>query len=265
MANGADTLFDRYKHHVLEGHALDGVNIDEVFIRRFYTALAEPGRDMVDGGANRGLHSVPMGRLVAGQGGHVFSFEPIPAVADLLDAALREAGVATVTVIRAALSDRMGDASFTWVRNLDGQSGIEPRRHYSETPDIERLPVRLTTLDAELPESDPFFLKLDLEGGEFPALRGAAGMLARSRPVIAFENDLATSAETYGYSEEDFFAFFAAQRYRPFDLAGQAVVPANWRTGLLWQFLAFPEERADALLALTRRIMAETIADFDGR
>lgn len=259
------SLFDRYKRHVLEGHTLAGVNIDEVFIRRFYTAVAEPDRDMVDGGANRGLHSVPMSRLLARGSGQVFSFEPIPAVADLLDAALREAGARNVTVLRRALSDHEGSAEFTWVRNLDGQSGILPRRHYSETPDIERIPVALTTLDAALAGRDPFFIKLDLEGGEFPALRGATGLLAQSRPVIAFENDLAVSAEIYGYGEADFFAFFAAQRYLPLDLAGQAVVPGNWRTGLLWQFLAVPEERAGQLLDLTLHIMAGTVADFDAR
>lgn len=184
-------------------------------------------------------------------------------MADLLDAALREAGAHNVTVFRQALSDREGSAEFTWVRNLDGQSGILPRRHYSETPDIQRIPVALTTLDAALAGRDPFFVKLDLEGGEFPALRGATGLLARSRPVITFENDLAVSAEIYGYGEADFFSFFAARRYLPFDLAGQAVVPGNWRTGLLWQFLAFPEERAGPLLDLARRVMAGTVADFD--
>ena len=119
-------MFERYKQLVLDNRMLDGVNIDEVFIRRFYTALALPDRDMVDGGANRGLHSVPMSRLLARGSGQVFSFEPIPAVADLLDAALREAGARNVTVFRQALSDHQGSAEFTWVRNLDGQSGILP-------------------------------------------------------------------------------------------------------------------------------------------
>ena len=39
-----------------------------------------------------------------------------------------------------------------------------------------------------LPETAPFgFIKLDVEGGELAALRGAASLLHRCRPTILFE------------------------------------------------------------------------------
>ncbi|HVA13785.1 MAG TPA: FkbM family methyltransferase, partial [Stellaceae bacterium] len=59
------------------------------------------------------------------------------------------------------------------------------------TSDVQRVPaLRLDDLVAELKLAPPYLLKLDVQGAEVQALRGARGMLADTQAVIC-EADIA--------------------------------------------------------------------------
>ncbi len=82
------------------------------------------------------------------------------------------------------------------------------------------MPV--TTIDALLPAAEKVsFIKLDLEGGEFKALKGARSLIARNSPLIIFEHGGQVSAEFSNDSLDDYQAFWAAHGYRLFDLFGR--------------------------------------------
>ena len=260
---GAQNRFEKYKDFVLKGALYNRINLDEHFIQFLYRKLYKTGRDIVDGGANRGLHTVEMSRLLSAGSGTVWAFEPIPAVINLLKQNLAAAGCKNVNITEAALSESGGETEFHYIRNLDGQSGIKKRQTYSDAPDIEIIRVRATTLDAFIKSIDPYFIKLDLEGGEFPALKGGAALIQRSRPVIAFENGLAYSGEAYRYTEDEFFSFFKQINYVVLDFAGQIVEPLHWRTGLLWQFLAVPQEEFPDLHPFAKHVMDEVLEIFE--
>jgi hypothetical protein len=51
-------------------------------------------------------------------------------------------------------------------------------------------------------------IKIDVEGAELGVLRGALKLLARSRPVVAFEHGLG-GANRFGTLPEDVFDLFA--------------------------------------------------------
>lgn len=88
--------------------------------------------------------------------------------------------------------------------------------------------VQCVALDDVLPHSDPTLIKLDVEGAEPDALRGALGIIRRYRPKLAIcvyhqpehlwsiQNDL--SAEDLGYS-----FFLRAHAFASFDLVLYAV------------------------------------------
>lgn len=59
--------------------------------------------------------------------------------------------------------------------------------------------------DGTIRVTDPVFMKIDVEGAEVSVLRGAAGLLARHRPVIYFECQ-ASSAERQGETPETVWA-----------------------------------------------------------
>ena len=137
--------------------------------------LCRPGGVCLDIGAHAGLYSL----LFARRGSRVFAFEPLPANLAWLGRTLRAnrvAGVAAITVVPWALSDREGTTSFR-----EGEHSSEGR-----LDPAGRQPAYATTCDAFCAFAGirPDVLKIDVEGEEAAVLRGAAGILAALRPAI---------------------------------------------------------------------------------
>jgi FkbM family methyltransferase len=206
----------------------DSHNIFEAIIAGLYRTVLRPGDLAVDGGANEGLHAFPLADLV-GPSGQVLAFEPIERHADTLARAARDRRLPQLHVVARALAERDGTAPFHWIRNADGYSGLRPRATYPLAPDVQILTVPTVALDTLIDHARPWrFGKLDLEGGEFRALQGAARSLARHRPLLVFESDRAGSAEAYGYGPDEFFGFFHALGYRLRDLFGRPFAREAW-------------------------------------
>lgn len=143
----------------------------------------EPGRTALDVGANRGVWTWHMVRL----GARVHAFEPNPALAAWLRAAVPAAAVHAV-----ALSDAEGEVELR-IPVVEGvgrhaQATVEAdnlfRDRACERVETVRVPRR--PLDAFGLE-DVRFVKIDVEGHELAVLRGARETLARCRPVILYE------------------------------------------------------------------------------
>lgn len=142
------------------------------------------GGVMIDIGANIGIYTLVAARLV-GPYGRVLAFEPAAEAHETLMANLEANSFTNVLAWRLALTDAIGTARLSHEpdasRNaiLTGPPG---------TDDYEE--VETGTLDAidareRLPRVD--LIKVDVEGAEELALRGAAGVLARHSPVVIFE------------------------------------------------------------------------------
>ncbi len=93
------------------------------------------------------------------------------------NAAVLRANIALIQAFNVTLYDMaVTDMSGRVHLHLGGQAG----HHYlTQTAEGGTLTVRATTLDAMVPAGDIDVLKLDIEGGELAALRGAQGLLAR--------------------------------------------------------------------------------------
>ena len=61
------------------------------------------------------------------------------------------------------------------------------------------------------------FIKIDIEGGELPALRGAEQCIRRYRPAVMVEINQGTYASA-GYKPADVYAFFRSLDYRPHEI-----------------------------------------------
>lgn len=141
------------------------------------TRLALRGRVAVDVGANTGVYTVALARL----GAHVEAFEPLPALATLLESAAdthtrvhrvalgRTPGLATIYVPRAN------------GRVLTGRAGFA-----RPEGDHDTIPVRVAALD-DFDFRDVGLVKVDVEGHELAVLEGAQATLARERPVLLVE------------------------------------------------------------------------------
>lgn len=153
---------------------------------------AQPGA-FFDIGANTGFYALLAACAGARQ---VRAFEPVPAIADLLNANLGLNGAlatSTVALHRLALSDCCGEAQLF----LPDQGHGLIETSASLNPEFRAvhsgaLTVPLSRLDDHLAEQPlaeglPLVIKIDVESCEPQVLRGASGCIARHRPAIFVE------------------------------------------------------------------------------
>lgn len=161
---------------------------------RYFPADYEPAKQLflrqqcrssstvLDLGAHIGLYTVLMSRYV-GPAGRVVAFEPTPATLRHLQRTIRLNHLSNVEIRAQAVSGSTGVAFLN-------DTGDPVSNANSLTP-IDRaqaqLGVRTTTLD-DLVLPDPVScVKMDIEGAEVDALRGATALLERDRPAMTIE------------------------------------------------------------------------------
>ena len=139
-----------------------------------------PGMTVIDIGANLGVYSLPMARLV-GQTGHVFAYEPGSEARALLERSRELNAAANLVISPLALSDR-GREGFL-VFGASSELNALGDRGPGE-------PVHITSLDNEDVARgwpSPDFVKIDAEGEEERILAGGRNFFARHSPLIMFE------------------------------------------------------------------------------
>jgi FkbM family methyltransferase len=217
--------------------------LSEAIIETFYRAHLRPGDLALDVGGNVGRHTIPMAEAV-GPEGHVHVVEPIPYIADRMQANLEKAGVAgRVSVLRAAASHAPGQARFHVVVGAEPLSSLSRDMAASRNRgELREIVVEVVTIDQRFGALPLRFVKLDVEGAEFDAMKGAAGLLRTARPVLAFEDGRARAAQHFGYSLETYYRFFDAMDYVVLDLFGLPVGIEHGRHAGPWNFFAAPRE-----------------------
>ncbi|HUR82862.1 MAG TPA: FkbM family methyltransferase [Thermoanaerobaculia bacterium] len=142
--------------------------------QRVFEKHVRPGDVVYDVGANAGFFTLLAAKL-AGDGGAVYAFEPLPRNLELLREHVRLNDARNVHVVETAVSDRVGTAHFATAAN-PAMGGLS---------DSGGIQVATTTLDAlrgSVPP--PRFIKMDIEGAESAALGAAAVTLREHRPTI---------------------------------------------------------------------------------
>jgi FkbM family methyltransferase len=141
--------------------------------------LVKEGDTVIDCGANFGYNSVIMGKQI-GDTGKLFAFEPQRIVNQQLNGNLILNNIYNATVIHAALGNKQGLTTMSpvpydrdWVNIGDtsvGEGGDE---------------VQVVTLD--MIDSQPNFIKMDVQGYELFALQGGEQTLKNHTPDIFIE------------------------------------------------------------------------------
>jgi FkbM family methyltransferase len=169
--------------------------LETSFVERF----VKPGMTVLDVGANQGYYTLLASRMV-GNCGRVISFEPSPREVRALQLHLKLNRCKNVTVAGVAAGAEKRQANLFVVQGYETAcNSLRPPVVFSETAAVRVEVVRLDDwLEAHKIERVDF-IKLDVEGGELEALKGAEKMLERRpRPVILMEvQDLRT--QPWGY------------------------------------------------------------------
>jgi len=200
----------------------------------------------IDVGAHSGAilrHMV----AIAPQGRHR-AFEPLPHLAQILRTRFPQ-----VSVHEAAVSDRRGESEFLFVESDPAYSGLHPRIYPFADPKVTTIPTATVTLDDVIPADEAIaFIKLDIEGGEFHALKGAIATILRARPIIVFEAGKESTGQ-YGVNPDDIYSLGTGtlgyevstmerwlERKPSYTREEYA---RNWHSGPDYYFIAVPRER----------------------
>ena len=180
------------------------------------------GDVFLDVGAHVGLYSL-VASVRVGLAGRVVAFEPSPASVSLLRRHLAWNGCENVQVLEAAVSDTEGSALFTHRADPTDPGGCANSLAYEIERGV-RSSVRLRTLDSVCEELGitPRLVKMDVEGAELAALRGAERVLRSCRPdlVVAVHPE---PLRAMGGSPESLMAWMRSLGYRGTRLDGSPV------------------------------------------
>lgn len=175
-----------------------------------FRRVLRPGMGVIDIGANIGYFTM-LSAALTGPEGFVLAIEPNPRNARLLAASRRANGFTQVVLSQTAA----GPATGVLVLHAMDSNGTT-----SEPPDSPEALLAAETVACVRPEAllPPDrridLIKADVEGAEYKALLGCAGVIARDRPVIVSEFSPGLMPGISGVSGPDYLRWLIAQGYR---------------------------------------------------
>lgn len=179
----------------------------------FLSGVLKPGMIFIDVGANDGLYTLFASRRV-GSSGKVLALEPSSREFARLEKNLLLNNTSNVLALQIAAADHEGVATLRIAEfGHEGQNTLGGFAYSIEQEGTEEIP--LITLDGiiskyNLTQID--VIKMDVEGGELNALKGAQSILTKHKPLILLE--IVEAALKYqGASRETVLGFLASFGY----------------------------------------------------
>lgn len=181
-------------------------------------ACVRPGATVLDAGANVGAYTLLFAQWV-GPGGHVYAFEPAAASRAGLARHVAINGLGDrVTIRDEALAARSGAVRFL-------AAGTQGNNRIAGVAEKHATEVSAVSIDefCESHRVTPDVIKIDIEGTELDALRGARRTIARRGPALALFVELHPNVwPSLGISRADIESELRAQRLAIEPLAGVA-------------------------------------------
>ncbi|ATE84735.1 hypothetical protein B9J07_25630 [Sinorhizobium sp. LM21] len=198
--------------------------LDEV---AFVKKRVKPGYTFVDVGANIGLFTIIASDLVW-SGGKVFAFEPVPATLHYLRRSIAaNRFCSNVTIMQTIVADRSSDdfeIAFQPIEEGSGSSGGSFIVNKCEqlAPHLKREAIGAEPMDKLISEGEKVhFIKVDIEGAEPLAMKGAERILSTYSPLVMSE---VHPAQLQAVSKTDWRGYFELMRgygYTPFFFQGE--------------------------------------------
>lgn len=198
-----------------------------------------PGDVFLDGGANIGELTLIAAKLV-GPAGRVVSFEPVAGIADKLAANIAANQMqGRIELVRQGLSSAPGElpiyGKIEQFEDGSQHSGLGTLFATEDRPDLIAT-IPLTTIDKVMAERGLDRLagvKLDIEGAELAAIKGASETLRRFRPWLIIEIGTNTCAAA-GYAPGDLLDALPGYTFHRIERGGR-LIPIGKADLLDWQ------------------------------
>jgi FkbM family methyltransferase len=179
-------------------------------LAELFSHLVGPGDTCIDVGANVGVHTVRLARLV-GRSGEVIAFEPDPEVVQRTRRNISLNDLANVRVFDAAASEQAGEMRLFRPSPSDTNRGRASLTHHRYLTGAT-VTVPVTRIDDVVAGAPVALIKVNAAGHEDAVLRGAADTISRHAPSIVFEY----APQLLGDPGESPFGWLADRGYRLF-------------------------------------------------
>jgi FkbM family methyltransferase len=215
------------------------------------STFVRKGDWIIDVGASVGLYTVALSRAV-GPNGRIFAFEPCPASHALLARVLRVRRMSNVRLERVAIADTSGRIRLMTPSDARGAKQppcthvISGEDHESQILDVTSMSIDDYCLKNGI--QNVRVVKVDIEGYELFALRGAKELIGRARPVLLVEIERRHTTR-YGYQPEYIWEEILSYGYSAFVVgANGGLSAAALFANSHWNFLFIPVECAPNVL-----------------
>lgn len=186
-------LLQTYPHCLQFNHQGKFFYEIEIQCAEWMKSHVQQGDIVLDIGAAFGVVSLPLAAIV-GEEGQVYAFEPAKRTQELLKKVVNLNHFDNITILEFAISDKpskkefieyLPDSKFSWASDIStlNASSINPLHQH------DTYEVIVTTIDNFVVEHKikPKSIKIDIEGFEFYALKGAKSTLTNHRPYLCID------------------------------------------------------------------------------
>jgi FkbM family methyltransferase len=193
-----DAQHDNIANHMKRGVLFEKQVIDVA------QKLIKPGTCVLDIGSNFGQMTVEFAKLT-GASGCVYSFEVQAKIFDILNKNIDANNLSNVKTFMAAVYNTDNEELFFSDKDLSdlptyGCLGIEPK------PIEKGVPIKSMTIDALNIQQPISFMKIDIQGSDLFALKGAVKTINQHKMPILFEYEEPLQ-EKFGTSFQDYVDF----------------------------------------------------------
>lgn len=171
---------------------------------RLLRRLLKPGMRFIDCGANIGYFTLLAAKLV-GSGGRVDAIEPDPLNRQRLIENVHRNGLADVVRVH-AVAVAAQPATVTLFHPGEDEGNHGQASLFSTGGSAERFEVQAVRLD-DLIDDVPDVIKMDIEGAELDALRGATKLMQSPNPPKLIIEYNPASAAAAGHTADELFRF----------------------------------------------------------
>ena len=185
---------------------------------QFWLARARNAKIIFDIGANVGIYTLLA--AVANPYGVVHAFEPTPVITDILRSNIQLNELKNVRVNQMGITDKRGTA-FLYLTQGDSQDNEGMNFVVYTSNNQQTLSIEVTSIDDychqnSIDEID--LMKIDIEGGEIEALKGAYELLQQQRIKCILLEAVDWALNRNGQNVDDLLSLLRGLNYELFEL-----------------------------------------------